>query len=142
MAQELTVLLDMYISNDLIIVSIPKMTANQKMTLRVILTEADTRKVILNIRPTTVEDLISKLKESLGLPYNFSLQYQDPEFNNELCNLTDTEELPEKTTVKVIPVLELVPVSSDEVFSDTPSTADTDTLTLISGATETVARIF
>lgn len=118
----------MYISNDLIIVSIPKMTANQKMTLRVILTEADIRKVILTTRPSTVEDLISKLKESLGLHYNFSLQYQDPEFNNELCNLTDTEELPEKPTVKVMPVLELVPVSSDEVFSDTPSTADTDIL--------------
>lgn len=85
------------------------MTANQKMTLRVILTEADIRKVILTTRPSTVEDLISKLKESLGLHYNFSLQYQDPEFNNELCNLTDTEELPEKPTVKVMPVLELVP---------------------------------
>lgn len=112
----------MYISNDLILVSVTKMSANQKMTLRVILTEVDIRKVILNTRPSTVEDLISKLKDSLGLPYNFGLQYQDPDFNNELCNLTDTEELPEKTTVKVIPVLELVPVSSDETFSDTPST--------------------
>uniref|UniRef100_A0AAY5KES1 Uncharacterized protein n=1 Tax=Esox lucius TaxID=8010 RepID=A0AAY5KES1_ESOLU len=65
------------------------MTANQKMTLRVILTEADIRK---------------------------------------LCNLTDTEELPVKPTVKVMPVLELVTVSSVEVFSDTPSTADTDIL--------------
>jgi len=98
------------------------------MTLRVILTEADIRKVILTTRPSTVDDLISKLKESLGLHYNFCLQYQDPEFNNELCNLTDTEEIPEKPTVKVMPVLELVPVSSDEVFSDTPSTADTDIL--------------
>ncbi|XP_051975368.1 sterile alpha motif domain-containing protein 3-like [Xyrauchen texanus] len=105
-----------------------EMTANQKMTLRVILTEADIRKVILTTRPSTVEDFISKLQESLGLHYNFSLQYQDPEFNNELCNLIDTEELPEKPTVKVMPVLELVPVSSDEVFSDTPSTADTDIL--------------
>uniref|UniRef100_A0A3B4X9P7 PB1 domain-containing protein n=1 Tax=Seriola lalandi dorsalis TaxID=1841481 RepID=A0A3B4X9P7_SERLL len=103
------------------------MTANRKMTLRVILTQADIRKVILNTRPSTLEDLISKLKESLGLQYNFSLQYQDPEFNNELCNLTDTEELPEKPTVKVLPVLELVPVSPDEVFSDT-STADTEIL--------------
>lgn len=87
MAQQLNGLLDMYISNGLIIVSIPKMTANQKMTLRVILTEADIRKVILTTRHSTVEDLISKLKESLGFHYNFSIQYQDPEFNNELCNL-------------------------------------------------------
>ncbi|XP_051795138.1 sterile alpha motif domain-containing protein 3 isoform X1 [Acanthochromis polyacanthus] len=128
MTQQLTVLLDMYISNDLIFVSIPKMTTNPKMTLRVILTATDIRKVILNTRPTTVEDFISKLKEALGLHYNFSLQYQDPEFNNELCNLTDTEELPEKPTVKVIPVLEMVPASSDEIFSHTPSTADTEIL--------------
>ena len=127
MAQQFNDLFDIYISN-LIIVSIPKMTANRKMTLRVILTEADIRKVILNTRPSTVEELISKLKESLGLQYNFSLQYQDPEFNNELCNLTDTEELPEKPTVKVLPVLELVPGPADEVFSDTTSTADTEIL--------------
>lgn len=105
------------------------MAAHQKMTLRVILTEADIRKVVLNTRPATVEDLIRKLQESLGLNYNCNLQYKDPEFNYELCNLTDIEDLPEKPTVKVIPLLELVPVStSDEVLSDTPSVADTDIL--------------
>uniref|UniRef100_A0AAZ1WZ95 Uncharacterized protein n=1 Tax=Oreochromis aureus TaxID=47969 RepID=A0AAZ1WZ95_OREAU len=103
------------------------MTANQKMTMRVILTEADIRKVILHSRPSTVKDLITKLRESLGLQYNFSLQFQDPEFNNELCNLTDLQELPEKPTIKVLPVFDLVPVSSDDVFSDT-STADTEIL--------------
>ncbi|XP_062846517.1 uncharacterized protein LOC134307500 [Trichomycterus rosablanca] len=106
-----------------------EMTAHQKMTLRVILTEADIRKVTLNTRPATMEDLICKLKESLGLDYNCSLQYKDPEFNYELCNLTDIEDLPEKPTVKVIPLLELVPVSTpDEILSDTQSTADTEVL--------------
>lgn len=105
------------------------MAAHQKMTLRVIVTETDIRKVVLNARPATVEDLISNLKEPLGLHFNFSLQYQDPEFNYELCNLTDIEDLPEKLTVKVIPVLELVRVStSDEILSDTPSLADTEIL--------------
>ena len=101
------------------------------MTLRVILTEADIRKVILNTRPTTVEDLIDKLKESLGLHYNCSLQYQDPYFNYELCNLTDIADLPEKPTLKVIPILELLSVStSDDILNDTHntshSTADTE----------------
>ena len=82
------------------------MAADQMMTLRVILTEADIRKVILNTRPTTVEDLIDKLKESLGLHYNCSLQYKDPDFNYELCNLTDIADLPEKPTLKVIPILD------------------------------------
>lgn len=116
-------------SSDLIIVFVPKMTAHQKMTIRVILTKVDIRKVILNKRPATVEDLISKLKESLELDYNISLQYKDPEFNYELCNLTEIEDFPEKPTVKVIPVLELAPVSgSSEVSSDTLSTADTEIL--------------
>ncbi|XP_066497026.1 sterile alpha motif domain-containing protein 3-like isoform X2 [Hoplias malabaricus] len=108
-----------------------EMTAHQKMTLRVILTEADIRKVTLSARPATVEDLICTLKESLGLNYNYSLQYKDPEFNYELCNLTDIGDLPEKPTIKVIPVLELVPVStSDEILSDTHSPADTEVLSL------------
>lgn len=43
--------------------------------------------------------------------------------------MTDSEDLPEKTTVKVIPVLELVPVPiSDEILSDTPIVADTEIL--------------
>ncbi|XP_030586516.1 uncharacterized protein LOC115781167 [Archocentrus centrarchus] len=81
-----------------------EMAAHQKMTLRVIFTETDIRKVVLNTRPTTVEDLI-------------------------VCNLTDIEDLPEKPTVKVIPLLELVSVStSEEILSGTPSVADTEIL--------------
>uniref|UniRef100_A0A9J8CQU1 Uncharacterized protein n=2 Tax=Cyprinus carpio carpio TaxID=630221 RepID=A0A9J8CQU1_CYPCA len=78
-----------------------EMASKETMTLRVILTEADIRK------------------------------FQDPEFDNELCNLTVLSELPQKPTVKIIPVIELVPLSSGEMetssdmLSDTPSTADT-----------------
>ncbi|CAB1454338.1 unnamed protein product [Pleuronectes platessa] len=106
-----------------------EMAAHQKMTLRVILTEADIRKVILNTRPTTVKDLIDELKESLGFDYNCCLQYQDPDFNYELCNLTHIADLPEKPTLKVIPILELLSVSmSDDILNDTHSTADTEIL--------------
>lgn len=70
-----------------------------------------------------------KLKDALELNYNCSLQYRDPEFNNKLCNLTDMEDLPEKPTVRIIPIVELVPVStSDDPASDIYSTADTDIL--------------
>lgn len=58
-----------------------------------------------------------------------TLQYQDPEFNNELCNLTDLSEIPEKPT-KIIPVIELVPVN--ETCTDTSSQADTDILSITS----------
>lgn len=103
----------MHNSSDLSIVFVPKMTAHQKMTIRVFLTEADIRR--------------HKLKESLELDDNISLQYKDPAFNYELCSPTGFEDLPEKSTVKVIPVLELAPVSgSNDVSSDTPSEADTE----------------
>ncbi|XP_042629274.1 sterile alpha motif domain-containing protein 3-like [Cyprinus carpio] len=101
------------------------------MTLRIILTEADIRKVKLTSKPGSVEELISCLKNTLRLDYNFTLQFQDPEFDNELCNLTILSELPQKPTVKIIPVIELVPLSSGEMetssdmLSDAPSTADT-----------------
>ncbi|KAF6727052.1 Sterile alpha motif domain-containing protein 3 [Oryzias melastigma] len=99
------------------------------MILRVIITEADIRKVTLDTRPSDVESLVWKLKESLGLDYSFSLQFQDPDFNSELCNLTDIAELPEKPTVKFIPLLELVPITTtSEILSDSNSTADTEIL--------------
>lgn len=52
-------------------------------------------------------------------------------FDHEFCNVTNLEELPEKPTVKIFLVIELVSVSEDEmqasseVSSDAPSTADT-----------------
>lgn len=81
--------------------------------MRVILCDGDIRKLQLASRPSSIEDLISYLKTTLTLQYNFTLQFRDPEFDNELCNLTDVSELPEKPTVKIIPVLELVSLSND-----------------------------
>lgn len=40
-------------------------------------------------RPNTVDELINWFKKSAEPDYNFALQYEDPEFNNALCNLTD-----------------------------------------------------
>lgn len=99
-------------------------------TMRVIITEADVRRLKLTSRPSSVADLIMYIKDSLGLEYDFNLQFRDPEFENELCNLTDISELPEKPTVKIIPVLHLVSIPSDlsENLNDTMSTADTELL--------------
>lgn len=110
------------------------------LTLRVILTEADIRKIKLTTKPCSLEDLIGCLKNSLALEYNFTLQFRDPDFDNELCNLTDLSELPQKPTVKIIPLIELTPLSlsdtqaSSEALSDTASSADT---VLVSTSQET-----
>jgi len=78
--------------------------------------------------PNTVDDFINWFKKSAGPDYNFSLQYEDPEFNNALCKLTDISDLHEKPTVQIIPVLDLIPVPQSEITSDVSSQPDTEIL--------------
>lgn len=100
----------------------------QKLMLRVIFSDGDIRKTTLTTRPSSVDDLISILKTTLGFNYPCCLQYEDREFDNQLCNLTNIADLSEKATVKVIPVLELEPVAlQNELFSDTQSFGSADT---------------
>ncbi|XP_048019948.1 sterile alpha motif domain-containing protein 3-like [Megalobrama amblycephala] len=71
------------------------------MILRVILSPEDIRKVYID-RPQSIESLLSTLKSKLNIQSDFTLQYEDPEFDHELCNLTTITELPpEKATLKV-----------------------------------------
>ncbi|XP_039457642.1 sterile alpha motif domain-containing protein 3-like [Oreochromis aureus] len=62
----------------------------------------DIRKVTIDNLPETVENFHILLKTKLGLEGDLVVQYQDPEFDNELCNLSSISELPkEKATLKV-----------------------------------------
>ncbi|XP_028970228.2 sterile alpha motif domain-containing protein 3 [Esox lucius] len=97
--------------------------------MRVIVSEGDIRKMTMTTQPDRLEDLTEWLKENLQTNYSFTLQYQDPEFNNELCNLTDISELPEKPTIKIIPVINLIPIPAEpECFGESSSQADTEIL--------------
>lgn len=110
-----------------------QMAVQQKLTMRVTVSEGDIRKMTMTTRPDRLEDLIGWLKSTLQTNYSFSLQYQDPEFNNELCNLTDLSELLDKPTIKIIPIIELEPVAAqNECFSETCSLADTEILSVSS----------
>lgn len=73
------------------------------------------KRITLTPKPCSVKDLISRLRNTLALEYNFTLQFWDPEFYNELCTMTDLSELPHKPTVKIIPVIELMLLSSSEM---------------------------
>ena len=107
------------------------MAMQQTLPIRVIVSEGDIRKLTMPTRPDTLEDLIGWLKRTLQTNYSFSVQYQDPDFNNELCNLTDLSELPEKPTITIILMIELVSVTATaESISDTSSHADTDILSV------------
>ncbi|XP_073718053.1 uncharacterized protein [Misgurnus anguillicaudatus] len=108
------------------------MNVQQKLTMRVIVSEVDIRKMIMTPRPDRLEDLIEWLRCTLPANYSFSLQYQDPEFNNELCNLTDLSELPDKPTIKIIPIIELTTVSAQNDITETSSQADTEILSVCS----------
>lgn len=105
-----------------------QMGSHEKMLLRVILCEGDIRKIILAKKPDSVDDLVVSLKESLKVDFSFSLQYEDQDFDNALCNLTDISALQNRATVKIIPVLELTPVDVVETFNDSASTANTEIL--------------
>ncbi len=72
------------------------MTVQPKLIMRAIISEGDIRKMTMTTRPDTLEDLIGWLKGALQANYSFVLQYEDLEFDNALCNLTDLTELPEK----------------------------------------------
>lgn len=67
-------------------------------------------------RLETVNALICEVKDKTNLDYNFRLQFQDPEFDNALCNLVDMEVLLSKATIKIVRVIELdlSPASTDD----------------------------
>lgn len=56
------------------------------MLLCVILIEHDIRRITVENLPDTVDDLHLILKEKPGLERDLILQFQDPMFDNEMCN--------------------------------------------------------
>ncbi|KAK0137890.1 Sterile alpha motif domain-containing protein 3 [Merluccius polli] len=73
------------------------------MLLRVIISPNNITKLRLQDLPHSVQSLKEILQDQLKLKEGFILQYEDPEFGNQLCNLTDISEIPpEKTTLRVL----------------------------------------
>lgn len=96
------------------------------MLLRVIVSPQEIRRVTLQNVPPSVDELRIVLRNTLGLRGNFLLQFEDPDFGNELCNLTDIKDLPtERATLKVL-------FTFSEPVSD--STLDTASLSSPSSA--------
>lgn len=104
---------------------------DQGLVLRVIINDGNIRKLTFPEKPMSVKAFTDEVKEKLQLTCDFILQYEDPDFNNALCNLSDMGDLPYKATLKVIPhapvvtpgsvgINELIPCTANE----TPSTAE------------------
>ncbi|XP_034551799.1 uncharacterized protein LOC117821539 [Notolabrus celidotus] len=94
------------------------MSTAKKFLLRVYLSSDVAVKLTLSERPESVEELINILKEKVKqrLDFEFTLQYEDPDFDGQLSCLVDINELPEKGTLRVV-----------RTESDTSSCASSDT---------------
>lgn len=73
------------------------------MCLRVVLTADNIRRLVISEDLTSVKQLKQILKENLEIKDDFLIQFEDPEFGNELCNLTTITELPpDRAVLKII----------------------------------------
>ncbi|XP_062236541.1 uncharacterized protein LOC133975261 isoform X1 [Platichthys flesus] len=88
-----------------------------EMILRVI--EADrVIKLKLSSRPSSVDQLINILKHKLELDNDFSLHYEDPDFDGKLTSLVDINELPQKAVLHISLSNDSSSVASTETLSD------------------------
>lgn len=80
------------------------MAAAQKHVLRVFVTRDIAMKLTLLQRPNSVEELKQIMQERFKprLDGDFSLHYEDPDFDGDLTLLVDIQELPEKGTLRVV----------------------------------------
>ncbi|KAK7878991.1 hypothetical protein WMY93_034177 [Mugilogobius chulae] len=80
------------------------MTATQKYLLRVYLAADVAMKLTLTQRPHSVDELKTIMQQKFRprLDGEFTLQYEDPDFDGMLSCLMDIDELPEKGTLRVV----------------------------------------
>ena len=79
------------------------MAGSTPARLKVILGENNVEKLTLpDGIPNSLDDLLSKIKNTFGLEGNIRVQYMDPDFGNDFFNLNSTTELQDLGTIKVI----------------------------------------
>lgn len=96
----------------------------QNMLLCVVLAPDNIRRLNIFENLTSVEHLKTILQERLQIKEDFLIQFEDPEFENELCNLTNITELPPETAV--LKILQKVPEESE--LETSISSLDTDSM--------------
>uniref|UniRef100_A0A3P9H9U1 PB1 domain-containing protein n=1 Tax=Oryzias latipes TaxID=8090 RepID=A0A3P9H9U1_ORYLA len=93
--------------------------AAQNFLLHVHISTDIVRKMTLSTRPESVDELKRMIQDKFKLDFDFSLSYEDPDFDGQLCSLVDIEELPQKAVLKIV-----------RPESDTSSIASDDTIIL------------
>lgn len=117
----------------LLFFSLPQMAVppHNPMILRVHITTDIARKMTIASRPQSVDELKKLVQDKFNFDFNFTLQYEDPDFDGQLCVLDDIEELPQKAVIKV--------VRSDSDASSN-STADTEILSTTSSTPDRLKK--
>ncbi|KAL1270834.1 hypothetical protein QQF64_029850, partial [Cirrhinus molitorella] len=96
------------------------------LLLRVIISSTEARQVQLPEVPESVDSLITILREKLQLQRQFTLKFEDADFGNALCNLSEISELPSGKAVLHIQWCK----SSAYETSSFPSVSSHDTASL------------
>ncbi|KAL7885681.1 hypothetical protein AOLI_G00059760 [Acnodon oligacanthus] len=100
---------------------------SQSAKLRVILEDHDIRKLTSPLGiPSTVEELVSNVRDTVSLKGDFCLQYKDPDFDGQFVTLTPTGDVKDKDTIKVVQmfppvILTFTPVEELPTFSNSES---------------------
>lgn len=97
------------------------MNFQQSRTIKVILSEADIRKIMLMSKPNSAEDMIGFIKSTPTILQFYSLRAIT---NFVISNIFQNS----LKTLEVIPVSNLIPVTSNGSARDKPSTEDTELL--------------
>lgn len=95
-------------------------------------------------KPETIEELKTKIEKKCKLKYGCSVTYEDPDFDNALCNLEDMGDLPDtRAIVKVIPLVVTATTTSTSDASCASDDRDS-VLTKLNFINETraMARVF
>ncbi|XP_046886263.1 uncharacterized protein LOC124474307 isoform X2 [Hypomesus transpacificus] len=112
--------------------------AKMEEKLRVVIEDQIAKLLLPSGIPSTVEELQSVVKETFGIPVEFSLQYLDSEFK-DFFTLHKSDQIKHKDTIKVVKaapiLLELHPVdhldsSFGQQSTDCESRSDADSVVL------------
>lgn len=103
------------------------------LILRVNINPKLVRKIKLPALPESVENLQNELKVKLGIEEEFTIQYEDPDFDNRPCNLIEINELPTERAVLHL-VWNHTSAPEPQTSSDTTSISSLDTASLTSSA--------
>ena len=61
--------------------------------------------------PETLTDLHNTIRQAFGIQADFRIQFMDPEFNNEFMNVTSVHDIQDRSTMKLVYMLNNVGVS-------------------------------